>query len=364
MFFFFSPQAIKTLGSAAFLVALCSTAIADPVTLRDSIIHINIDHSGQYKVLIDDMDVAPYSTKTSAGIDLVNPFPEKSSAFTVRIVSMPDKVVIFEETYQKAAPGQIFDQIDTVTSGQFDGSFISPSKTRPEPEEGFDKNEAQSAALGLVQVSGTRGAYKSLFELEGVHRSQPDERLREEGPAADISRFRLRNELATTSGATFYATVGDLEITSTNSLVNTGVSSRGLVLGFESAGESVLFEVGRVFGTDIVGAVHGPVAWAEDSYRNSVRTRVVVFDGDKVNVALTGSYLDVKRAAESSFGLADTPVGETNETWGVGTEITAFEELIRADLSWAKSRYDNPRELLTRQKPTRHQVITYCTCDS
>lgn len=351
------PAHVKRMASALVLATWLSPFIvkpvaAEPVLLRDNLITIELLEEDRYDIYIDTADANAFARQEGNTLKLTNPFSKSSEAFTVEVKSQSTGETVFEQTYRKAAPWEIFDSVETSASGQLDGSFISQMKPQPEPEEAFNKASSQNDALADYSLRAARGAFTSTFELEGVHRSNPDDALRYEGPPADISRFEFKNELASKAGTRLYASMGDLELSSRNTLVNTGMTSRGLAVGFETADEKFAFELGRVFGNDIIGAVRGPIGWSADSYRYNATARYRFLENELGSFALTGSFLDVKRSADPNFGLAETPVGETNHTWGLGTEISTLEDRLNLQLHWARSEYDNPQDLNFENLPT------------
>lgn len=270
------------------------TIAAQTILYRDSAILLPLQPTdpSAYVVTVDNKDVTLFSTVTDTGIMLDLPFPEKKESIEVVVTNTTGSETLYRERYRKARATEVFDTVNTTVSGQFNTAFVSESNNGS--AQHFANNDsAQSDLLATLSIDAKRGALSTYAEIEGVNRTDKQQTVRDDGPNADISRFHVTTEYSPSSSNRFFISAGDTGFSAVNSLVNTGIYSRGIVAGFESSARRIKFEVGRLHGADIIGAVNGPLGWTNDSYRFGFNYLFRVIDTPSLNWNLHSSAIDV-----------------------------------------------------------------------
>ena len=323
-----------------------------------------------------------------------NPYPDNSQPFTLRVFDEYSRQIHFQASYKKingafspskliterAKQSELIDDQATVANdlSTLDNTKVSRERTFDRTVSGQlnlsslntveDSSEfeqqvsTQNTASDLLASFGTSADYRSIsarLDVEAVHRSDDNSTVRINGPRADLSRFQSSLQHTSTDGSRFYITAGDIEVTSANSLVNSGMASRGFSLGFATAGEKFQWEVGRVFGQDIVGAVQGPIGFSQDSYRIGAKAGLRLIDTEKLRLTGRLSVLNVKRSAGEGFAVAETQSGEVNKVWGAGADIEVLNNRLNLSLNWAHSEYDNPLELNADNLPDEPELEVF-----
>ena len=332
-------------GVTAAVLAGSAGASAQTILYRQNTILIPLPANAHEAVTVtmDNQDVTPFSTINGNNIELTVPFPAKKDAFEITISDASGEQILHTETYRRARASEVFDSVDTTVSGQFNTAFVADRSN--DDFSGFgDEDSAQSDLLAALSIETQRGGIRTIAEIEGVNRTDPNQALRADGPNADISRFNIRSEFAPSTNDRAFISAGDTELYAANSLVNTGMSSRGIVAGYESSNSRFKLELGRLHGSDIVGTVHGPLGWSNDSYRTGLNSSYTVLETPRMSWSIHGSALDVKRTPEDSYGVGQTADAETNRVFGIGTSLAAFQNKLRLNMNWAHSSYNNPAD--------------------
>ena len=329
-----------------------------------------------------DVDATAFAVIRNNQLFFRIPYPENKKPFNLRVFDAYSRQIHFRATYEyvngyytasrempisdrtqqpdltsdQTVPANAVDTIDITdgnsnrffdltSSGQLNLSALNTVENGSDLDERVDTRSGDSDLLASFSTSANYQSLRASLDVEAVHRSNRNSTVRFNGPRADLSRFQSSLQHTSADGSRLYLTAGDIQVTSGNTLVNSGMASRGFSIGFITASENFNWEVGRVFGQDIVGTVKGPIGFSEDSYRIGAKAGLRLIDTGRLRLTGRVSVLDVKRNSGDGFGIAESQSGETNKVWGTGADIELLNKRLNLSFSWARSEYDNPQEL-------------------
>jgi hypothetical protein len=352
---------------------------AEPFTLRVSDSNGVLLHDAEY-TMVDGQAVRADAAAIQSPVDsaddiadsddpaLDQPEPDDSDLadaadeFDEADNELSDELVNDSDDFDEYADIDTTDEgsaVEFTRGGQLDIAAVGNAQDGSDFERRESEQDRESDLLANFSVGVGYRSLNASLDVEGVHRSNDDNTVRYEGPRADISQFISSLRYSAGDGSVFFLNAGDISVQSGNSLVNTGMASRGFSVGFVSPDERIRWEVGRVYGQDIVGMVRGPVGFSSESYRIGASAGVKLVDRREVEWTARVSLLDVKRDVEEGFGFSESQSGERNIVRGYGTDVSFFEQRVDVSLSWAKSEYDNPAELNTDNIPEDEDFVLF-----
>lgn len=321
------------------------------------------------RVLYNGADASSFVSSDSGYLSFEVPFPDSPEPFRLEVLDLSTGGVLHEGDYrvtsdgvsllEKAGQGD-FDvpatevdidvdtqsgQVSSQLSAQLDLSGIASDLRGSDYPESETEQDGESDLLASVNVSWASPSLEVGGDFEAVHRSNPDNSVRFNGPRADLSRMVSSLRVQGTRGASFNFQVGDVNLDSPNSLVNTGMASRGFIVGFNAPNNRFSWSVGRLYGHDIVGAVRGPLGFSDESYRIATNYNFKVADTSDFTWDLSVTNLRAKRTADEDFSIGASNSGERNSVWGVSNQVGLFDGRVNLTFSVARSKYDNPDEL-------------------
>ncbi len=322
-----------------------STAFAVEI-FRGGVIELPLPNQspGSFVVLQDNMDVTAFTRTLANHVELDVPFPDKPSNFEIVVQEVTSNRELYRQQYRTSRSESWFSSADTYATVQVHATASANRQVSSDSQGVSTQVDQSSSSDGLAKASASMQWHNVLtdVEIEGVNRTDPFDRLRPDGPATDLSALRAKTEYVSDAGSRVSLSLGDTQLSASNSLVNTGIHTKGVVVGIESADKRYAVQVGRMFGTDAVGTGINPLGWSSRSYRTGLDAAFTVVDNPQVQWSVSASAVDLERGAEDSFGTAQTPDPETNRVLGLGTAFGLFQDRTRLQFSWAKSRYDNP----------------------
>ena len=395
---------------ARILFFLLGTSATFNVTVAAEALNIEIDtgidtsfslQEEHYQAFYNNIDASAFLRLRQGRIYFAVPYPARQETFSLRIITrvdnssildanfkidngvlsrLPDSVnqqgntvpiadtVQYTDSYETDSlepdslePGlQVADsqaneetggELDFSYHGQIDLSALATSEDGSDFEQRESEQQRESDFLSGLSLGFNYKSLETSLNVEGVHRSNEDSTLRFDGPRADISQLVSTLRFNTRDGSAFYLNAGDVNISSKNSLVNSGMSSRGFNIGYVAPNDRFFWEVGRVYGQDIVGMARGPLALSNNSYRIGASAGIKLVDHDQVEWSVRISMLDVNRDIEDAFATGESQSGEVNTVRGIGTDLSLFDNSLNMSLSWAESEYDNPSELNDENVP-------------
>ncbi len=318
----------------------------------------HLEKGAELRAFYEGQDASSYLQLGTAQPRFELPFPELKGTFQLRVEVVESGEVILDERFRvldgEAVPAaseaaHVADETpdkgtEFIWSGQLDMSAQREAIDGSE-FDAADTESAQDSELLAGLGFSTQGAtWVSSVDLEFVHRKDRDNTLRIDAPKADMSRFVSSINYGSEQSARLAITAGDIGLSSENSLVNSGMNSRGLALSFESPSQRVRLQVGRLYGHDIVGLEGGVFGYDDDSHRMAANASVKLLSNDSIDWNLDLSMLDVDRGIEEQFGISASQSGEINEVRGVGTSVSLWQDRLTLSMHWADSQYDNPAE--------------------
>ena len=390
---------------AGLLFVLFSTVVTSDISIAADALNIEIDtgidsnfplKEDFYQAFYNNIDASAFLRLRQGRIYFEVPYPAREDTFSLRIITKDDNATILSanfsiengvpsrqpdsvnqqgDTNLKANTEQVTDsqepdsltsslqetdpQANTDTGGELDFSYhgqvdlsaLATSEDGSEFERRESEQQRESDILSGVSLGFNYKSLETSLNVEGVHRSNQDSTLRFDGPRADISQLVSTLRFNTSDGSAFYLNAGDVNISSKNTLVNSGMSSRGFNIGYVAPNDRFFWEVGRVYGQDIVGMARGPLAISDNSYRIGASAGVKLVNQDQVEWSVRFSMLDVNRDIEDAFATGESQSGEVNTVRGIGTDLSLFDNSLNLSLSWAESEYDNPSELNDENVP-------------
>ena len=299
------------------------------------------------------------------------PFPARAAQFTLSLVEISTGNVLLQNVYEYTENGirpQSGDAIESSVqdypeieksrqfelqaSTQLDVSGLASDTRSSDFPKAETIQDAESDFLANVTASWLAQNGRVNAELEAVHRSNPENAVRYNGPRADLARMASGLSFQGPVGSSFNLLVGDVSVESTNDLVNSGVASRGFVVGYSSPNERFSWSVGRLFGHDIVGTVRGPLGISNESYRIATNYKFNVVNSDRLTWDLSLTNLRAKRTTDDDFSIGASNSGERNNVWGASSQFGFMDGRVNLSFSFARSRYDNPTDLNVDNIPT------------
>lgn len=319
---------------------------------------IEVEASTGLRAFYDGQDASSYLVLGAEHPSFELPFPQHSGTFQLRVEAIESGEALLDESFRVVSdtlvsasatePQLAAEPVDKERafnwSGQLDLSAQRDALDGSEYETRESESQRDSDVLAGFGFSSRSAAIESSVDLEFVHRKDRDNTLRLDGPKADMSRLVSTFTYGGKRGSSLSLTAGDIGLSSANSLVNTGMNSRGVALAYESPGQRLRLEVGRLYGQDIVGLEGGALGYASDSYRMAANGSLKLLSSDSVDWDMNVSVLDVDRGIEEQFGVSASQSGEVNLVQGVGSSLSLWQERLTLSLSWADSKYDNPEE--------------------
>ena len=323
------------------------------------------------RALYDNANATAFLTEDNGLLIFEIPFPANAAQFKLELVEISTGNVLLESVYKMTEEGikplieqgiETNDQNSIVFEGRRQFEIQSNTQLNvsglASDMRGSDFPDAESIQDGesdfLANITGSWDTQKlqANSEFEAVHRSNPENTLRFNGPRADLARMVSSLRLQGPIGSSFNLLVGDVSAESPNSLVNTGVSSRGFAVGFSSPNERFSWSVARLFGHDIVGTECGPLCIDNESYRIATNYNFILVRGDKLTWDLSLTNLRAKRSTDDDFSIGTSNSGERNSVWGASSKLGFWDGRVNLSFSFARSRYDNPADLNVDNLPT------------
>lgn len=337
----------QIIGLSALPFFVFSSISSAATLVRDERIVIEVPDltPGTFRILVNEEDATAFAEQSANNVVLVNPYPERVEEFQVSLVDKLSGEQLYSEVFRIAKDSEYFDSIETAGSAQLDTSAINMGNPRPEPFDDFERNTSESNFRADYQVNAVRGNYSVDLELEAINRTNEDNTLRFEGPTTDISRFQVNNNYKFGEKTNVGLNFGDIQLSSLNGLVNQGMSSRGIALNLSTFSNRLNVEFGTLFGSDIVGTVHGPFGTDRNSFRHSVKADATVVQKEKFNWNIHASWVDMERPSDSNFGISETNEAEHNTVFGLGSTMRFFDNRATLDLAWAETEYFNPIDI-------------------
>ncbi len=362
------------------LSVVASVDAAEIATGIDASEHASDGSTNQveYKAFYNEIEATEFVHITRDRVFFTVPFPASSEPFTLRIIKRQNEELLLDADYQMVdgevlslgdnSDNEIVDESSAIVAessaepantgnlefergGQLDVTALGSAEDGSDFDRRETEQEGESDLLASFSVGAAYQAVDASLAVEAVHRSNPDNALRFGGPGADVSRFHSTLQFNANDGSTFYLNAGDISVASSNSLVNSGMSSRGFSIGFIAPDERFRWEVGRVYGQDIVGLIRGPIAVSSESYRIGASVGFKLVENDVLEWDAHLSNLRVKRDVEDGFATGESISGETNSVWGIGSDFSLLDDRLKLSFSWARSDYDNPTDLNDENLP-------------
>ena len=342
---------------------------------------IDAQNENHYRAFYDDIDSTSFLRFKNGRVYFAPPFPTSEKQFSLQIIDNRNNEILLNASYKldQGVPTQLSSlspadqndgapealittegnddtadeveiensnpQVEFSHTGQIDISALGSAEDGSDFESRITEQQGESDLLAGFSVGLNYRSLNTSVQVEGVHRSNDENTVRYEGPRGDISQFVSTLRYGTRDGSIFYLKAGDVDVSSQNSLVNSGMSSRGFSIGFVAPNEKFQWEVGRVYGQDIIGMVRGPLGFSSNSYRIGASAGFKLLNNDNVDWSVRFSMLNAKRDIEDAFASGESQSGEKNTVRGYGTDLSFFNSSLNLSLSWAQSEYDNPSEL-------------------
>ena len=286
---------------AGLLFVLFSTVVTSDISIAADALNIEIDTGIDsnfplmedfYQAFYNNIDASAFLRLRQGRIYFEVPYPAREDTFSLRIITKDDNATILSanfsiengvpsrqpdsvnqqgDTNLKANTEQVTDsqepdsltsslqetdpQANTDTGGELDFSYhgqvdlsaLATSEDGSEFERRESEQQRESDILSGVSLGFNYKSLETSLNVEGVHRSNQDSTLRFDGPRADISQLVSTLRFNTSDGSAFYLNAGDVNISSKNTLVNSGMSSRGFNIGYVAPNDRFFWEVGRVY---------------------------------------------------------------------------------------------------------------------
>lgn len=301
-----------------------------------------------------------------------SPFPDSDDSFHLRVTAAQSAEPLIDGRYRADAGVLVAvssESTDPATSdrgvanvewsGQLDLSAQRLADEGSEYESPETEQQRESDLLAGLGVQRAWSRWQASADLELVHRSRRDNTLRLDGPKADLSRMVTALVYGPEGGSRLAFSAGDIDLNSSNDLVNSGMSSRGVSLSFSSPDERLRLDLGQLYGHDIVGLDEGLFGVDSGSHRLSANAVLQLVSSDSFDWELHASSLDVDRGIEDEYGLAASQSGEINRVRGLGSNFSLWADKVELSLSWADSAYDNPSEQNRDNLPAGDDLVVY-----